>query len=99
MPPLRDRRLVLVLDTCEHLIESCASLADEVLRRAPAVRILATTREALGVQGETVYRVGSLAVPDHPHPNGIPAESDARFASVTRADRAKWQQLLVWLKK
>ena len=82
---LRDRRLVLVLDTCEHLIESCASLADEILRRAPAVRILATTREALGVQGETVYRVGSLAVPDRPQTDGILAESDATRLFVDRA--------------
>ena len=84
---LRDRRLVLVLDTCEHLIESCASLADDILRRAPAVRILATTREALGVHGETVYRVGSLAVPDRPHTDGIPDESDATrlFADRARA--------------
>ena len=82
---LRDRRLVLVLDTCEHLIDSCASLADEILRRAPAVRILATTREALGVQGETVYRVGSLAVPDRPCTDGVPAESDATRLFVDRA--------------
>ena len=82
---LRDRRLVLVLDTCEHLIDSCASLADEILRRAPAVRILATTREALGVQGETVYRVGSLAVPDRPCTDGVPAESDATCLFVDRA--------------
>ena len=82
---LRDRRLVLVLDTCEHLIDSCASLADEILRRAPAVRILATTREALGVQGETVYRVGSLAVPDCPCTDGVPAESDATRLFVDRA--------------
>ncbi len=82
---LRDRQLVLVLDTCEHLIDSCASLADDLLRRAPAVRILATSREALGVQGETVYRVGSLARAGSSVQGGEPAESDATRLFVDRA--------------
>ena len=82
---LHDRQLLLVIDTCEHLIVSCAALADELLRRAPAVRIVATSREALGVPGETVYRVESLAVPDLPHTGGEPAESDATRLFVDRA--------------
>jgi predicted ATPase len=72
---LRDRRLSSVLDTCEHLIESCASLADDMLRRAPAVRILATTREALGYTGRRSTASGSLAVPDRPTQGRAPRSS------------------------
>jgi DNA-binding winged helix-turn-helix (wHTH) protein len=61
---LRDRELLLVLDTCEHLIASCAELVEALLREAPALRIVATSREALGVSGETVYRVPSLSLPE-----------------------------------
>jgi non-specific serine/threonine protein kinase len=60
---LRDRRLLLVVDTCEHLIDACAELTEALLRAAPSLWIVATSREALGVPGEVVYRVPSLAVP------------------------------------
>ena len=82
---LHERELLLVLDTCEHLIGSCAALADDLLRHTPAVRILATSREALGVPGETVYRVASLAVPDLPQRGDPPVESDATRLFVERA--------------
>jgi len=61
---LRDRELLLVLDTCEHLIAACAELVEALLRGAPALRILVTSREALGVPGETVCRVPSLSLPE-----------------------------------
>src|SRR5918998_1180753 len=48
---LREKRLLLVLDNCEHLIEGCAALADALLRACPDLRVLATSREALGVAG------------------------------------------------
>jgi predicted ATPase/class 3 adenylate cyclase len=60
---LRARRLLLVLDNCEHLLDACARLADALLRSCPHVRILATSREALGISGEVARRVPSLAVP------------------------------------
>ena len=82
---VRDRQLVLVLDTCEHLIDSCAELADELLRRAPGVRIVATSREALGVPGEIVYRVASLSVVDTPCTADGLVESDATRLFVERA--------------
>ena len=66
---LRDRQLLLVLDTCEHLIAACAELVEALLREAPGLRILATSREALGVSGETVYRVPSLSLPERSAPN------------------------------
>ena len=61
---LRARRLLLVLDNCEHLLDACARLVDGVLRACPALRVLATSREALGIAGETAWRVPSLALPD-----------------------------------
>ena len=51
-----------MLDTCEHLIGACAELAEALLREAPALRIVATSREALGSPGETIYRVPSLSL-------------------------------------
>jgi predicted ATPase len=55
--------LLLVLDNCEHLLAACRDLAAALLRRCPQVRILATSREGLGVPGETLWRVPSLSVP------------------------------------
>jgi predicted ATPase/DNA-binding SARP family transcriptional activator len=61
---LADRRLLLVLDNCEHLLEACARLAAEVLRGCPGVVVLATSREPLRVGGEVTWRTPSLALPD-----------------------------------
>jgi non-specific serine/threonine protein kinase len=61
---LRSRQTLLLLDNCEHLLEACAKLADAILRGCPEVKILATSREALGIAGEVSWRVPSLAVPD-----------------------------------
>jgi predicted ATPase/DNA-binding winged helix-turn-helix (wHTH) protein len=61
---VRNRRLLLVLDNCEHLIAACAQLADALLRTAERARILATSREGLGITGETMWRVPSLSLPD-----------------------------------
>jgi non-specific serine/threonine protein kinase len=61
---LRDRQLLLVVDNCEHLLDACASIADAILRACPEVRILATSREPLGLTGEVAWLVPSLAVPD-----------------------------------
>jgi len=61
---LQSQELLLVLDNCEHLIESCARVADALLRSCPRVKILATSREALNVPGETIVPVPSLRSPD-----------------------------------
>ena len=61
---LRSKTLLLVLDNCEHLLAACADLAAAVLRACPQVRFLATSREGLGVPGETLWRVPSLSLPD-----------------------------------
>ena len=60
----RTRSLLLVLDTCEHLLDGCAEIAETLLRSAPQLQILATSREPLRVPGETVYQVPSLSLPD-----------------------------------
>lgn len=57
---LRARRLLLILDNCEHLVESTAQVVDQILHVCQDVRIIASSREALGIGGETVYRVPSL---------------------------------------
>ena len=64
---LRPRRVLLVLDNCEHLVEACASLADRLLRSCQDLRLLATSREVLGVRGEAPYGVPSLNTPDPDH--------------------------------
>ncbi len=61
---LADRQILLVLDTCEHLVGACAALAETILRVCPRVTILATSREPLRASGETVWRVPGLVVPD-----------------------------------
>jgi non-specific serine/threonine protein kinase len=61
---LRPRSLLLLLDNCEHLLSACARLTEELLQHSPGLRVLATSREALGVPGEITYRVPSLALPD-----------------------------------
>ncbi|MDQ6675410.1 MAG: helix-turn-helix domain-containing protein, partial [Chloroflexota bacterium] len=61
---LQRRSLLLLLDNCEHLVASCAALADGLQRACPELRILATGREPLGVAGELVWTVQPLAVPD-----------------------------------
>ncbi len=61
---LRSKHALLILDNCEHLIDAAAQTADRLLHAAPRIKILATSREALGVAGETAYRVPSLALPD-----------------------------------
>ncbi|MBV8530541.1 MAG: hypothetical protein JO104_04435, partial [Candidatus Eremiobacteraeota bacterium] len=60
---LRPRRLLLILDNCEHLIEEAARVADAILCIASDVRILATSREPLRITAESVYRVPSLTIP------------------------------------
>jgi predicted ATPase len=60
---LADRRIVIVLDNCEHVIGACAKLSDAILRSCKEIRILATSREPLGIEGEAVYRVPSLSLP------------------------------------
>ena len=61
---LRDRRLLLILDTCEHLLDACAALAQAVLRATPGVAVLATSRQPLDMPGEHTFPIGPLPVPE-----------------------------------
>ena len=61
---LRDKELLIILDNCEHLVDACARMVDRLLHAAPKLRILASSREALGIAGEVSYRVPSLELPD-----------------------------------
>src|SRR6202011_4611940 len=61
---LRDKRMLLLLDNCEHVIDAAASLAAAVLSGAPGINILATSRERLGAAGEREYRLGPLSSPE-----------------------------------
>jgi non-specific serine/threonine protein kinase len=60
---LQSKRLLLVLDNCEHLLQASAELAESLLHACPQLVILATSREGLGISGETLYPVGSLSLP------------------------------------
>lgn len=64
---LGERRLLLMLDNCEHLIRRCAEMVNALLRGCPELRIVATSREAFGIAGETIWQVPPLSVPDLPH--------------------------------
>jgi predicted ATPase/class 3 adenylate cyclase len=63
MAALAAQDALIVLDNCEHLIEVAAKLCDRIIRYCPSIRMLATSREPLGIDGERVYRVPSLTVP------------------------------------
>ena len=60
---LSGKRLLLVLDNCEHVIDAAARMAEALLRASPAVQIFATSREPLRAEGEQIYPVAPLAVP------------------------------------
>ncbi|MEJ3749131.1 LuxR C-terminal-related transcriptional regulator [Actinomycetes bacterium KLBMP 9797] len=78
---LADRQPLLVLDTCEHLVQPCAELVDTLLRAAPGLRVLATSRQPLGVAGEQLFALAPLPVPG----SGPPEESPALELLVERA--------------
>ncbi len=61
---LKDKELLLILDNCEHLIDPCAQLAEKLLQNCQQIKIIATSREALRISGETIYSVLSLSFPE-----------------------------------
>lgn len=91
---LRRRRVLLVLDNCEHLVEACAGLAEDLLRSCPSLRIVATSREALGVSGERAWLVPPLELPAEGTRDAHRAgASEAVFLFCERARHAvaSWQ--------
>jgi non-specific serine/threonine protein kinase len=94
---LRDRDTLLVLDNCEHLVEACARLAEALLRGCPRLRILATSREALGIGGEHTWPVPPLVLPlsesGEPITRAMAAQSEAirLFVERTQAVRPSFE--------
>ncbi|MBV8499265.1 MAG: adenylate/guanylate cyclase domain-containing protein, partial [Candidatus Eremiobacteraeota bacterium] len=89
---LRPLRLLLVLDNCEHLVADAANVTAAIVRACPGVRVLATSRQALGISGESVYRMPSLPVPTEDESATITAADARGYAGVdlfvTRAEAA-----------
>ncbi|MFF0453163.1 LuxR C-terminal-related transcriptional regulator [Nocardia africana] len=77
---LASKRLLLILDNCEHLIDACAALVAHLVAATPEVRVLATSREVLGIPGEQVMPIPPLPVAEH--------DSDALLLLVERATAA-----------
>jgi predicted ATPase/class 3 adenylate cyclase len=86
---LRDRRVLVALDNCEHVLDAVSRLAEGVMRECPGVRILATSREPLDIGGERVVRVGSLPLRDPVTGGEEGGESDAVRLFVERASSAE----------
>jgi non-specific serine/threonine protein kinase len=76
---LRPRTLLLVLDNCEHIVAECAGLAEALLRACPGLKVLATSREALGAEGEVIWNVPPLALPP---PGQVELALVSRFEAV-----------------
>ena len=94
---LAEKRLLLVLDNCEHLLAACADVASTLLRASPGVRILVTSREGLGVSGEHIYRVPPLSLPGTQHTPSL--ERVANYAAVrlfvARAQASRQEFMLI----
>ncbi len=89
---LASRKLLLVLDNAEHLLDACAHLVDEIVRRSPDIAVLVTSRERLGITGELAYRVPSLTVPGTSEPPT--PETVSRYEGVRLfVERAKLARL------
>ncbi|MFC4589124.1 BTAD domain-containing putative transcriptional regulator [Sphaerisporangium corydalis] len=82
---LRERAILLILDNCEHVIEAAAAFADRLLGECRRLRILATSREALGITGEVLWQVEPLALPAQ---GADPAEAGSSPAVLLLRDRA-----------
>jgi len=91
---LRTRQLLLVLDNCEHLVQAYAEIVDALLRSAPRLRVLATSREPLGVEGETTWPVPPLSLARPEAAAEDQATSDAVRLFVERAQAVRPEFLL-----
>jgi predicted ATPase len=90
---LAPQHVLIVVDHCEHLIGSCAKIADAMLRRCPWVHLLATSREPLGIGGEIIYRVPSLSLPGADDLEPVTAEASEAVALFV--DRAAEQGVAI----
>ena len=87
---LRGKRLLLILDNCEHLLDPCAKIASHLLCTCPHLHLLATSREPLGIEGEVVWRVPPLKLPNPRHmpPLDVLQQADAVRLFAERAAAA-----------
>ncbi len=81
---LAERRMLLILDNCEHLLDPVVEVADAILRHCPDLRIIATSREALGMSGESLMPVPSMSLPE---PSG--PESAQAFEHLAACDAVR----------
>jgi class 3 adenylate cyclase len=79
---LEDKQMLLILDNCEHVVEAVALLVDAVLAGCPKMKILATSRETLGIAWEKNYRVPSMSVPGLQHPQTPESVGDYESARL-----------------
>ncbi len=86
---LQGKRVLLILDNCEHVLEACARLVEHLLRTCPDLRVLATSRAPLRMDGEQLWRVPSLALPEPPDTPERVARSAAVELFVARAAAAE----------
>jgi len=81
---LRDARMLVILDNCEHLVGACATVADTLLRSCRSLHVVTTSREALGVPGEVTFPVPPFGLPDSAVPDSV-ARSEAGQLFIARA--------------
>jgi predicted ATPase/class 3 adenylate cyclase len=86
---LRARQPLLILDNCEHLVEACAQAAEQLLHLCPQLKIIASSREALGIPGEVVFRVPSLNLPEKSLSEAALMECEATRLFIERATKAE----------
>jgi predicted ATPase/class 3 adenylate cyclase len=87
--------VLIVLDNCEHLIGGCAKTADAIVARCPRVHLMATSREPLGIGGETIYRVPPLSLPSPGEAGPAAAASSDAVALFIERARAQGVGLVV----
>ena len=85
---IAEREVLLLVDNCEHVLGACAALVHELLRAGPGVRVLATSRESLHVEGEQLFRISGLALPRTDTLDHVQASE----AAALFADRARLRQ-------
>ena len=86
---LKQKKILLVMDNCEHLIDACAQLCEALLHACPNLRMIASSREALGIEGENAYRVPSLSLPNQNDTLQTIENSEAVRLFMERANAAR----------
>ncbi len=86
---IQGKEILLLLDNCEHLVESTAKATETLLRECPKLKILATSREALSIAGETLYKIKPLSVPDLVTSNGLKKAEEFDAADLTEFESVR----------